>query len=331
MIVLRILTGAFLTLAIPFAVFAATCHFMKAWAFVLHPLVRIIRNISERHHLPGKVNRIAIGVAIFLSTPRMVVGQTVLALLSMWVMAHYLSETDVFNVLLQLTVLGLMPLAWLAIVLCGNRKVLRALECPFCVVIRWTLLLILVWVAHAHTAEDLALLFGPAASRLPVAAALGAFLRAVGYLAFPTAILIALCQGLSLLAFIAVSIKKIEVLGPRRFLAPAVSTVSLFLLTIWNSAEFVLISSPVERLLVAHVAFENDMLSEEACNGEKSARRVIQLDGDQLHAFAFLPQWADGEVRESITAIRKLRNNEVKALIPLYDGIVSCNWPAKGV
>ncbi|WP_242559951.1 MULTISPECIES: hypothetical protein [Pandoraea] len=316
-------------LGLPFATVYAVNLTAKTLAPAFLFLFRITRTLGERHHLPGKFNRVTIQVAQFFSVPGMVVGQTALALLSAWITAHYISETDIFNVLWQLTLLGLMPLAWLAIALCGSRKVLQALDCPFCVVIRWALLLILVWIAHAHTADDLALLFGPAASRLPVASALGAFLRAIGYLALPTAFLMLSCQILMMVAFGTVSIGKLQVLGRRRFVAPFISAVSLLSVTVWNSAQFVLVTSPLERLLVAQVAFENDMLSEEACNGKNTARRVVYFDGDQSRAFVFSPQRSKGEAKKRNEAIRELKTDDVKALIPTYQGVIACHWPAK--
>ncbi|VVE50861.1 hypothetical protein PCO31110_04738 [Pandoraea communis] len=327
MIFLRILIGAVLILVIPFAVSYVVRRVKKLFVTLFVFLARIIRRVVERHHIAGKLNRLSIQVAKFFSVPRIVIGQIALTLLSAWVLAKYISEIDVFNVLWRLTLLGLMPLAWLAIALCGSQRVLRALECPFCVVIRWTLLLILLWIAHAHTAEDLSLLFGPAASRLPVASGLGAFLRAIGYLALPTAFLMASSQILMFIAFGTVAGGKLQILGRSRFIAPVVTAVLLLTVTVWNSAQVVLVSAPLERLLVAHVAFENDMLSEEVCNGKKSNRRVVYFEADQSRAFVFSSPKAGERARPKVESLRKLKADEIKAMIPTYEGVIACHWP----
>jgi hypothetical protein len=326
LIILKVIAASSLVLAIP-ATFCITCWFaVRVITILSKPIFRKIDSINKRHYIAAKLNSLSKKIILEFSEPRIVVGQILLAILSGFLFFGYLNETRPLYALFLLVPLGLMPVGMLAILLCGKSITSKILDCPFCTLIRWMVLLILVWLGHAQTADNLSKLFGAASSHIPIAFSAGTFLSVIGLLSIPTAILLLIFQVLLFITVGTLTTKKIDISKPRWITAAATCSITFILLSLWIGAQTAVGTSNIETLIISDIALETDMLDEEVCTGFKSSRRIAYFDADQTRAFVFDGPADSHSIQGRGRPIRHLKKLDIKNMMPIYKGVVDCHY-----
>ncbi|MFB5151653.1 hypothetical protein WJH60_18840 [Burkholderia orbicola] len=296
------------------------------WNLVV-PSLQHLHFLAKRYYVFQKIEGISLAVLMRFSSPWVRSGQIAISCITFWLFYLYMDTADAFDACLILVALSIMPLAALAILLCNDDRIKKAFDCPFCVWIRWTLLLTLIWAGHTQVTDRLSALFYGASLHLPQAFSAGAFLSAIGLLSILTAILLLGFQLLMLLGFGVTKNHRKQIGTGRLALATATLVLTFFQFAIYFGAQNALGTSKVSDLIIARLAYDFDMLNESTCTGKVSNRKIVYVGTDQSRAFVFSNPAATMKPAEQAKPIRLLNGKEIDARLPKYHGVVECRYP----
>jgi hypothetical protein len=84
--------------------------------------------------------------------------------------------------------------------------------------------------------------------------------------------------------------------------------------------------SELGKLIVVHLAYDYDMLNEQACTGRESDRKIVFLGEDQAHALVFSNPVDKLKPDQQKKPFRLLKKEEIKARLPIFEGAVDCKY-----
>jgi hypothetical protein len=320
MLLLKIATAFFIVASFPLLAFLVAAAGGR--------LLRRTRKFGKRHYIPHKIDYFTEIVAIEIGKPRIVAGELILLGSGFLLFYWYLDTDDIFSATVILVMLSILPLAAMAVLFCGNQFLSRAMGCQFCVWIRWAVLLTVLWCAHAQTADQLGRVFGAGSLHLPLAYSAGTFLSALGLMSLATWSVLFLFQ---ILMFVVVGAFNLRHRQKSTWLTPvlaAATTVSILLgSAIAGGAQAAVGLSELGKLIVVHLAYDYDMLNEQACTGKESDRKIVFLGEDQAHALAFSNPINNLKPDQQKKPFRLLKKEDVKARLPVFEGEVDCKYP----
>ncbi|WP_124534166.1 hypothetical protein [Burkholderia cepacia] len=320
-----------LVLAFPIAAVAAAFAIDRAVAIffrrLIAPSFHHLHLLAQRYYVSQKIDGISLAVLMKFSSPWVWKGQLVIFSLTIWLFHLYWDEADALPACALLISLSVMPLAALALLLCGNERIKILLDCPFCVWIRWTILLTLVWVGHTRITDRFSTLFAGASSHLPQAFSAGAFTSAIGLMATPTAVILLVLQALLIFGLGLTKTRRKQV-GASRTLIAGVTLYSIFFqFAMYVGAQSAVGTTKTGDLIIARLAYKFDMLDESACTGKNGNRKIVYVGTDQSRAFVFSDPLSTMKRADQLKPIRRLNDAEIDARLPKYQGVVECQYP----
>ncbi|WP_143134495.1 hypothetical protein [Burkholderia ubonensis] len=338
----KIIIGALLVPATPGAAISTILILRKFLRFIRRSWIitrmthcaifigKRIRLFIERNYLLQKMDAFSESVAKEFSMPRVVLLYTTLFASALKLFLLYYKETDVFNAMITLIAMSMLPLAALAVHFCRRDTLVEALNCPFCVWIRWTGLAILIWIGHSDATSRMSAHFLGASMHLPIAYSAGVFMSSIGILSLWTALFLLALQALIFPLFGLFGLKNKRTPVKVRIIAAATATAALFTTCLSYGAQNAIGMSDIETLAISKLAWEFDMLDEKACTGENPPsgplRKIVFVGPDQSKAYVFTSTW--GSKNSSSTQsrpIRLLNENERKAILPILEEVIPCN------
>ncbi|WP_155753831.1 hypothetical protein [Burkholderia anthina] len=339
---IKIIIGALLILATPGAAISTILilgNFLqlvrRSWitTSVKHCAIFIgkrIRLFIERNYLHQKMEAFSESVAKEFSMPRVILLYTALLASALKLFSLYYKETDIFNAMIALIALSMLPLSALAVHFCRRDALVEALNCPFCVWIRWTGLVILIWIGHSDATSRISAHFLGASMHLPIAYSAGVFMSSIGILSLWTALFLLALQLLIFPIFGLFELKNKRTPAKVRVIAATTATAALLTTCLSYGAQNAIGMSDIETLAISKLAWEFDMLDEKACTGEDPAsgplRKIVFVGPDQSEAYVFTSTW--GSKNSSSTQprpIRLLNKDERKAVLPILEEVIPCN------
>ncbi|WP_155771066.1 hypothetical protein [Burkholderia cepacia] len=291
------------------------------------------RLFIERNYLLQKIDAFSESIAKEFSMPRVVLLHTILFASAVKLFLLYYKETDVFNATITLIAMSMLPLAALAVHFCRRRTLVEALNCPFCVWIRWTGLAILIWIGHSDATSRISAHFLGASANLPIAYSAGAFMSSIGILSLWTALFLLTLQLIIFLLFGLFELKNKRIPIKQRVIAAATATAALFTTCLSYAAQTAIGMSDIETMAISKFAWEFDMFDEKACTGKDSPpgqlRKIVFVGPDQSNAYVFTSIWGSKDnPNKQPRPVRLLKVEERKAILPTLQGVIPCNYTA---
>ncbi|WP_146075158.1 hypothetical protein [Burkholderia anthinoferrum] len=339
---IKIIIGALLVLATPGAAISTILILNKFLQFIRRSWIitsmthcaifigKRIRLFIERNYIRQKMDAFSESITKEFSMPRVVLLYTILFASALKLFFLYYKETDVFNAMITLIAMSMLPLAALAVHFCRRDTLVEALNCPFCAWIRWTGLAILIWIGHSDATSRISAHFLGASMHLPIAFSAGVFMSSIGILSLWTALFLLALQALIFPLFGLFEIKNKRAPVKVRIIAAATAIAAFFTTCLSYGAQNAIGMSDIETLAISKLAWEFDMLDEKACTGEDPAsgplRKIVFVGPDQSKAYIFTSIW--GSKNSSSTKarpIRLLNVDERKAILPTLEGVIPCN------
>jgi hypothetical protein len=321
---LLVLAYPVLAVAMTFAIDRAVATLFRR---LISPSFYYLHLLAQRHYISQKIDGISLVVLMKFSSPWVWKGQLIIFSLTIWLFYLYWDEADAFTACALLISLSVMPLAALALLLCGNEKIKNLLDCPFCVWIRWTILLTLVWVGHTRITDRFSTLFAGASSHLPQAFSAGAFTSVIGLMAIPTAVMLLVLQGLLIFGLGLTKARRKQVGTSRTLIAGVTLYSAFFQFAMFVGAQSAVGTTKTGDLIIAQLAYKYDMLDESACTGKASNRKIVYVGTDQSKAFVFSDPRSTMKRADQLRPIRRLDDAEIDARLPKYQGVVECRYP----
>ncbi|MCA7982094.1 hypothetical protein LGM57_37785 [Burkholderia cepacia] len=339
---IKIIIGSALVLVIPGAAISTILILKKFLQFIGHSWIvtsmmrsaifigKSNRLFIERDHLVQKMDAFSESIAKEFSMPRVVLLYTALFASALKLFSLYYKETDIFNAMIELIAMSMLPLAALAVHFCRRDTLVEALNCPFCVWIRWTGLAILIWIGHSDATSRMSSHFLGASMHLPIAYSTGVFMSSIGILSLWTALFLLALQLLIFPIFGLFELKNKRTPAKVRIIAATTATAALLTTCLSYGAQNAIGMSDIETLAISKLKWEFDMLDEKACTGEDPAagplRKIVFVGPDQSKAYVFTSTW--GSKNSSSTQprpIRLLNKDERKAILPILEEVIPCN------